>query len=143
MDTSRHFRLRGFEAFEIIKHDQPFHPQFMRDEACHIADADEFVRPAVIFAHLTRHDDAPVVLHVEDRRIKHTASDIVEINIDAIRAGCFDCCSHILGVAIVDRRVKAQRLHIVAFVLRACDADNAAALHLGNLTRRRADRSCC
>src|SRR5690606_36849030 len=146
VDPSGHLGLCLTETLEIIKHHKPLHPQAMRDEARHIADADKLVVRAVIFADLTGNDDAAMLLHVEDRRIKHLAADIVEIDIDAFRAMLADRRAQI-SAAIGEAIIEAEAFDIVTLCRRTGDTDDTAAFLLCDLpgcgphrSRRRGDQ---
>ena len=79
---------------------------------------------------------------VEQRkhRLEHRAADILEIDVDAFRAGFLESRGQI-GIAMIDAVVEAKfALDVVAFFLAAGDADGARALDLGDLPDRRADR---
>ena len=141
MDPPGHLGLRLAKPLEIVEHHKPLHPQAMRDEACHVADADELVVGAVVFAHLARNDDPPVLLHVEDRGVQHLAAHIVEIDVDAVRAVLADRRAQIRA-PIGEAGVEAEPLHIVALRRGACNADNAASLHLRDLPGGGAHRPC-
>jgi hypothetical protein len=67
------------------------------------------------------------------RGIEDLAADVVEVDVDAVRAVRAQRLAHIVG-SIIDRRVEAQLADdICALILAAGDADRAALLDLRNL----------
>ena len=80
---------------------------------------------------------------VEQRkhRLEHRAADVLEIDVDAFRAGFLQLRGK-LRIAVVKAIVEAEFvLDVVAFVLAAGDAHGARALDPGDLPDRRADRA--
>ena len=80
-----------------------------------------------------------VFVHVEQCRIKNLTAHIVEIKIDALRAGGADRRLHVTGGAVVDAVVKTQLIDDpLALLLCAGDANNPQAHKLRNLSADRA-----
>src|ERR1700682_3891720 len=80
---------------------------------------------------------------VEQReyRLEHGTADVLEVNVDALRAGLFQLRRK-MRIAVIEAIVKAEFLFdVVAFVLAAGDADRACALDPRDLSDRRADRA--
>ena len=76
-----------------------------------------------------------------EHRLEHRAADILEIDVDAFRAGVLQLRGEI-GIAVIDAGIEAELLlDVVAFVLAAGDADRARTLDLRDLADRRADRA--
>jgi hypothetical protein len=72
--------------------------------------------------------DARKRVEQREHRLEHRAADVLEIDVDALRAGVLQLRGQI-GIAVVEAIVKAELvLHVVAFVLAAGDADRAGAL---------------
>ena len=104
------------------------------------------VRPGLAAACIVLRDQ-PAYRHareaVEQRqhRLPHGAADVLEIDIDALRAGSRQVLGEI-GRAMIDRGVETQLLaHMPALVGAAGDADGAGAGHFGELPDQRADRA--
>ena len=75
------------------------------------------------------------------RDIEDLAADVVEVDIDALRAMLAQRRAHVL-VLVVDGRVEAEFVHQVAALVGAAgDADHAAALDPGHLPDHHPDRA--
>jgi hypothetical protein len=71
-------------------------------------------------------------IQMRDHRIRDRASDVVEIDIDAVRAGDLKGCVQIICAFVVDSGIEAEfLLDESAFGWPAGNADNAAARQLG------------
>ena len=80
---------------------------------------------------------------VEERkyRLEHRPTDILEIDIDAFRAGFFQFRRQV-RIAVVDTVIEAEfAFDVVAFFPAARDTDRARSLDPGNLPDGRADRA--
>ena len=72
-------------------------------------------------------------------RLENRAADILEIDVDALRAGVLELCGEI-GITVIDAGIEAQLLdRVVAFFLPARDADRAQSFDLRDLSDHRAD----
>ena len=75
----------------------------------------------------------------EQQRVEDLAADVVEVDVDALRAVLREGGLHVLGL-VIDGGIEAQVLDdVVAFLGSAGDADGAAALDLGDLAGDGAD----
>src|SRR5260370_2295651 len=82
---------------------------------------------------------------VEQRKhcFEHRAADILEIDVDALRAGFLELGRQI-GIAMIQALIEPELASdVIAFVLAARDADGTRALDPGDLPDRRADRAGC
>src|SRR5215207_10204386 len=87
------------------------------------------------------HGHAREVVEEREHRIPHRAADVLEIDVDALRAGGLELLREI-RCAVVDGGVEAELLdQRSAFVGAAGDADGAASFELRDLADERADRS--
>src|SRR5260370_32383441 len=76
-----------------------------------------------------------------EHRLEPRAADVLEVDVDALRAGLFQLRRK-LRVAAIEAIVKTEFLSdVVAFVLAAGDADRPSALDPRDLSDRRADRA--
>src|SRR5215471_15184286 len=74
-------------------------------------------------------------------RVEHRASDVLEIDVDAVRAGGGEPLGQ-LRISAVEADVKAEFLdRVAALVGAAGDADRAHPLELGDLPYHTADRT--
>src|SRR5262249_23157886 len=90
-------------------------------------------RHAVILRDRATAGDAAAVVHLRDTGFQDVATDIVEVDVDALGRGGAECLEG-GAVLVVDRRVEAElRGQPLALVLAAGDADDAASLDLGDL----------
>ena len=94
----------------------------------------------VVLRDQAAHRDAREIVEQREHRVPHRAAHVLEIDVDAARAGCSQLLGEILR-AVVDRRVEAQRVdEIAALVAAAGDAHGARALDFRDLPDHRADR---
>ncbi len=141
MDPPAHFHLCVAKLLEIVKHNKPLHPQAVSDKAQRVANA-TWLWP-IIFRHGTRDNEARPFIRVGNCCIQHFAADIVEVDINAVRAGGLDSLFQIGSVFVIKAGIKAEFFgDIITLVFRSGDADNFAAFHFGNLPGCRADRPC-
>ena len=126
----------------VIEDDEALHADPPRqDQACH---ARQPVRTGrrrriVVMRNESAHRHARV--HVEQRRhrIEHRATDVLEVDIDAARAGCRQSLRQV-GLAVIDAGIESKLLDHVAALLRAAgDAHGPTALQPGQLAHHRAD----
>src|ERR1700682_5148235 len=91
----------------------------------------------------TAHRNARERVQQRKHRLEHRAADILEIDIDAFRAGLLQFCRQI-GIAMIEAVVEAKLASdVIALLSAARDADGTRALDLRNLPDRRADRAGC
>src|SRR5579859_677668 len=84
----------------------------------------------VIMRDQAAHRHAREIVQKRKHRFEHRAADILEIDVDALRAGLLQLCWKI-GIAMIEAFVEAKLLFDeVAFVLAAGDADRTRALDL-------------
>ena len=95
----------------------------------------------VVMGDQAAHRHARKRVEQREHRLEHRAADILEIDVDALRAGVLQLGGQI-RIAVVETGIEAELLHdVVALVLAAGDADRACALDLGDLAHGRADRT--
>ena len=86
--------------------------------------------------------DACADIQVVQRRHQAITADILVVDIEAVRAGFLERLRQLLGVlALVADRLDAPRFQPIELFLAAGDADDSAALGLGQLDGERADRT--
>src|SRR5665213_4292804 len=96
-------------------------------------------RGVVIFRDHATHDHAAEIVEQREHRGLDRAADILEIDVDPLGTGGGERAAEI-AAAMVDASIEADLArHIAAFVGAAGDADNAAAVTLGELSGDRAD----
>src|SRR5258708_38991854 len=74
------------------------------------------------------HGNARERIEQRERRLEHRAADILEIDVNAFRAGILEFRGEI-GIAVIEAIIEAELvLDVVALVLATGDADGAAPL---------------
>src|ERR1700683_1191880 len=82
--------------------------------------------------------DASAARKIRESSFQNVTTDVVEVDVDALRASLSQDLRHVFGLVIYDR-VKSQiGDEIAALVCTARDTDRAAALDFGNLPHDRA-----
>src|SRR5262249_53625869 len=93
----------------------------------------------VIFGDHAAHDHAAEIVEQRKHRALYRAADILEIDIDALRASDGERGGEV--AAMVEAGIETELLgHVAAFLGAAGDADDAATLALSELSGDRADR---
>src|SRR5215472_15192959 len=84
-------------------------------------------------------DDAREAVHHREHRVEKHAADVLEVNIDTVRAGRTQALAHVARF-VVDAGVEAELVHdVVALGLAARDAYSATAHDLRELPDHAAD----
>src|SRR5260370_31010796 len=95
----------------------------------------------VVMRDQAAHRHARERIEQREYRFEHLTSDILEIDVDAFRAGFLQLRREI-GLAMIEAIIEAELFfHIIAFVLAAREPDGTRALDPGDLADRRADRA--
>src|SRR5437868_5759303 len=89
------------------------------------------------------HDDPREPVHEPERRVEDLAADVLEVDVDAFRAGLAQVIEE-SPCLVIDAGIEAELLHhVIALRLAAGDADRAASFYLCELPDHAADRSGC
>src|SRR5690606_13480498 len=95
----------------------------------------------VVLGDQAAHRDACVGVEQGHDRIEDLATDVLEIDIDAVRTGVGQVVGQTVE-AVVEADVEAQLIYRVGTLVRSAgDADHPTALELGHLTHHAAHRS--
>ena len=98
-------------------------------------------RLVVVVRDKPAHRHARADVEQRQHRVEHRAADVLEIDVDAVRAGGGEALGQ-LRIAAVEADVEAELFdRVAALVGAAGDADHARALELGDLPDHRADRT--
>src|SRR5690606_8130876 len=122
----------------VVRHDEAAHQQPVHEDRAHVAQGDRF---AGITGDQAADRDAAEGIHAREDCIEDLAADVLEVAIDTIRRSRFQVLVQAPGL-VVDAGVEAVLLgDDPAFLGAPRDADDPAALALGELPNDRADRS--
>src|SRR5258708_17687034 len=122
----------------VVEHHHPRHARAL-DQQRQVVGGPLDRRRAVVLRDGAADDDPGAARQSGERGVQDVAADVVEIDVDPLRATLPQGGLHVLGL-VIDRGVEAQLLHEVAALLGAAgDADGAASLELGDLADHHAD----
>mmetsp|Transcript_6870 Transcript_6870/g.21112 ORF Transcript_6870/g.21112 Transcript_6870/m.21112 type:complete len:315 (-) Transcript_6870:184-1128(-) len=130
-EVATHVRLKGLSILlDQVADDEALHQQALGDDVEQVFDAVVFVCRAVVLADGSARDHAAKRVHALQRRLQRLPTDIVVVNVDAVRAQ--------LGERLFRRRrlvvegvVEANALQKGNLFVAACAADDAHAVHVG------------
>ena len=138
-------RLQVAQCLVALIH-EVHHDEALHDQALHHDQAGHAARPgrrrhAVILRDRAAAGDAAAIVHLRQAGFENVAADIVEIDVDAFRRRGLQRLER-RTVLVIDRGIEAEFAgQPVALVLAAGDADDMAALDLGDLADDRSDRA--
>src|SRR4029079_623017 len=112
--------------------DESLHAEALADDAEDVARTGRAFGRGVARDHPAG-DDPPEVLHLLERGVEDVAADVVEVHVDAVRAGLAERGADV-ALLVVDAVVEAELLDDeTAFLLAARDADHVAVQDLADL----------
>src|SRR5688572_28890394 len=133
----------GFHrARVVVHHDEALHARALADQGGEVVRARLRLSGVVLRDHAAEHN-AGAQIDQRQHLVEDLAADVLEIDVDALRAMPLQAFAHVLGL-VVDGRVEAQFLRQpFALVVGAGDADNVKPFDLADLPDQGSRRARC
>src|SRR5699024_3486740 len=132
LQPTRHIAVCLHVAIRKIKYQETLHAAAV-DQQRHVIGRAGHSPSGDVLVYRPADDDASTPGQIGQGCVQNGATDIVEVDVDAVRAVLTQAASHVIGL-VIDGGIKAQFfLDIAAFPWSAGDADHATALDTGDL----------